>query len=117
MVKGADRAVRRRLGARIQALRNARDLTQQELGDRVGLSQKYVSELERGQRSPSWETLLALAHKGFEIKLASLVFGIDEDLDAEVQDLSDMLAGRPREARHDLLRGIELVLRAGGGSK
>jgi len=117
MVQGADRAVRRRLGARIRALRTARDLTQQEVGDRVGLSQKYVSELERGRRSPSWETLLAIAHKGFEIKLASLMFGIDEDLDAEVQDLSDVLAGRPREARHDLLRGIELVLRAGKGSK
>jgi transcriptional regulator with XRE-family HTH domain len=117
MVKGADRTVRRRLGARIQALRTARDLTQQEVGERVGLSQKYVSQLECGHRSPSWETLLAIAHKGFEIKLASLMFGIDEDLDAEVQDISDMLAGRSSEARHDLLRGIELVLRAGEGSK
>jgi transcriptional regulator with XRE-family HTH domain len=116
MVKGADRAVRRRLGARLQALRVARDLTQQEVGDRVGLSQKYVSELERGRRSPSWETLLALAHKGFEIKLASLLFGIDEDLDAEVHDLSDVLAGLSQEARHDLLRGVELILRAGDGS-
>ncbi|HEX2691112.1 MAG TPA: helix-turn-helix transcriptional regulator [Kofleriaceae bacterium] len=117
MVQGADRAVRRSLGARIRALRTARDLTQQAVGDRVGLSQKYVSELERGRRSPSWETLLAIAHKGFEIKLAALLFGIDEDLDAEVQDLSDVLAGRPREARQDLLRGIDLVLRAGQGSK
>jgi transcriptional regulator with XRE-family HTH domain len=117
MFQGADRAVRRRLGARIRALRNTRDLTQQELGDHVGLSQKYVSELERGRRSPSWETLMAIAHKGFEIKLAALMFGIDEDLDAEVQDLSDVLAGRPMEARHDLLRGIELVLRAGERSK
>jgi transcriptional regulator with XRE-family HTH domain len=117
MVKGADLTVRRRLGARLQALRAARDLTQQQIGDLVGRSQKYVSELERGRRSPSWETLLALAHKGFEITLASLMFGIDEDVDAEVHDLSDVVAGLAQEARHDLLRGLALVLRAGAGPK
>ncbi len=113
----ADRVVRRRLGARIKQLRTARDLTQQTVAERLGISQKYVSALECGQRSPSWEALVALAHKGLEIRLASLMFGIDEDIGAEVQNLSDVLAGRPMEARGDLLRGIELVLRAGGGSK
>ena len=33
------------------------------------------------------------------------MFGIDEDISAEVQNLSDVLAGRPRETRGDLLRG------------
>jgi len=117
MLKGADRTVRRRLGARIQELRTARGLTQQEVADRIDLSQKYVSALECGQKSPSWETLVALAHKAFEITLASLMFGIDEDIGAELQNLSDVLAGRPKEARGDLLRGIQLVLRAGEGSK
>jgi len=105
--------VRRRLGAQIRALREARGLTQQELGDRVDCKQKYISQLECGNRSPSWETLVALAHKGFEIRLASLMFGIDEDFGAELQDLSEVIAGRPLESRRDLLRGIDLVLRAG----
>ena len=109
-----DRGVRRRLGARLQELRTARNLTQEEVAARVGRSQKYISALECGQRSPSWETLVALAHKGFEIRLASLMFGIDEDIGAQLQDLSDVLAGRPEQARGDLLRGIELVLRSGG---
>ncbi len=111
--KGHDEVVRRRLGAQIRALREARGLTQQELGDRVDCKQKYISQLECGNRSPSWETLVALAHKGFEIRLASLMFGIDEDFGAEFQDLSEVIAGRPLESRRDLLRGIELVLRAG----
>lgn len=113
MFKSADRAVRRRLGARIKQLRTARKLTQQAVADRTDLSQKYVSALECGQRSPSWETLVKLAHKVFEIRLASLMFGIDEDIGSEVENLSDVIAGRPREARGDLLRGIELVMRAG----
>jgi len=117
--KGVDRAtqIRHHLGARIRALRDARGLTQEMIAGRIDVAQKYVSQLECGQRSPSWETLVAIAHQGFEIKLATLMFGIDEDIGAEVQDLSDVLAGRPKEARRDLLHAMELILRAGAGSK
>jgi transcriptional regulator with XRE-family HTH domain len=114
-----DRAaqLRRRLGARIRALRDARGLTQEMIADRIAVTPKYVSQLECGQRSPSWETLVAFAHQGFEIKLAALMFGIDEDLAGAVQDLSDVVAGLPEQARRDLLRAMELMLRAGAGSK
>ena len=101
----------------MQALRADRDLTQEAVADRIGISQKYLSELERGQKSPSWETLVAIAHHGFEMKLAALMFGIDEDIGSEVQDLSDMLAGRPKETRRDLLQAMQLMLRAGTGPK
>ena len=116
--KGVDRdtQLRHRLGARIRALRDARGLTQETIAARIELTQKYVSQLECGQKSPSWETLVAIAHQGFEIKLATLMFGIDEDLGAEVQDLSDVLAGRPKEARRDLLHAMQLMLRVGAGS-
>jgi transcriptional regulator with XRE-family HTH domain len=117
MAKGAARVVQHRLGARMQALRADRELTQEAVADRIGISQKYLSELERGQKSPSWETLVAIAHHGFEMKLAALMFGIDEDIGAEIQDLNDMLAGRPKETRRDLLQAMELMLRAGGGPK
>ena len=87
------------------------------IADRIAVTPKYVSQLECGQRSPSWETLVAFAHQGFDIKLAALMFGIDEDIGGAVQDLSDVLAGLPMEARLDLLRAMELMLRAGAGSK
>ena len=117
MAKNVAHALRHRLGARIRALRDARQLTQEMVADRIGRTQKYLSELERGERSPSWETLVAIAHQGFEMKLASLMFGIDEDIGTEVMDLSNVLAGLPKEARRDLLRAVELMLRAGAGSK
>jgi transcriptional regulator with XRE-family HTH domain len=87
------------------------------VADRIEVTPKYVSQLECGQRSPSWETLVAIAHHGFEIKLAALMFGIDEDIGVAVQDLGDVLAGLPVEARRDLLHALELMLRAGAGSK
>ena len=116
---GVDRStqIQRHLGARIRALRDARGFTQEMLAGRIEATQKYVSQLECGQRSPSWETLVAIAHQGFEIELATLMFEIDDDFGGEVQDLSDVLAGRPKEARRDVLHAIELILRAGVGSK
>jgi transcriptional regulator with XRE-family HTH domain len=101
----------------MKALRESRELTQEQTADRIGISQKYLSELERGQKSPSWEILVAIAHKGFEIKLASLLFGVDEDIGAEAKQLNDVLAGRSKEARYDVLRAVELILRAAEGSK
>jgi transcriptional regulator with XRE-family HTH domain len=112
-----DTPLRRRFGARIRALRDARGLTQEMMADRIAVTPKYVSQLECGQRSPSWETLVAIAHHGFQIKLATLMFGIDEDVGVAVRDLGDVLAGLPVAARRDLLHAMELMLRAGAGSR
>ena len=101
----------------MQALRADRELTQEAVADRIGISQKYLSELERGQKSPSWDTLVDIAHKGFEIKLAALMFGVDEEIGSDAQALSDVLAGRSQEVRYDVLRAVELILRAAEASK
>lgn len=48
-------------GKRIRSLRRVRDLTQEELAESVGCSTEYVSRIERGLVSPSFEILSALA--------------------------------------------------------
>jgi len=48
------------IGRRIRELRNHNDLTQQELADRSELTKGFISQLERGQVSPSVETLMNL---------------------------------------------------------
>jgi transcriptional regulator with XRE-family HTH domain len=117
MARVGSRSLQRDLGEKIQVLRHRRGLTQEALAGRCGITQKYLSELERGEKSPSWQTLVAIAHKGFDIKLASLLFGVDEDLGAEVKHLNDVLAGRSKEVRYDVLRAVELILRAAEASK
>lgn len=117
MATNATRSVQRRLGARIQALRHDRELTQEELAQRCGISQKYLSELERGEKAPSWETLVAVAHKGLQIRLAALMFGVDEEVGTELRQLDDVLAGRSETARYEVLKAVELILKAGESSK
>lgn len=49
------------LGRRVRALREGQSLTQEEFARRCDISVSFASLLERGERSPSYETLLAIA--------------------------------------------------------
>lgn len=54
--------VRARLGANIRDLRVQRKLTQEALGEKAGLSHKFIGEVERGLGNPSIESVAAIAH-------------------------------------------------------
>lgn len=52
--------INEKIGNKIKELRNRNGLTQQELADRTELTKGFISQLERGQVSPSVVTLLDL---------------------------------------------------------
>lgn len=99
-----------RLGQRLRTLRGNK--SQEKLTESLELTQKYLSELERGRKTPSWGTLIELAHGAFNVRLSSLLFGIDEDIDSEVHGIEDLLAGRPPEVREAILRAVQGLLQA-----
>jgi transcriptional regulator with XRE-family HTH domain len=47
-------------GTRLRALRESKGLTQVQLADLADMSSNAVAMLERGERRPSWDTVLAL---------------------------------------------------------
>ena len=49
-------------GNRLRAYRRARHLTQEQLGELVGVSYQHIGMLERGKRSPSMEMLISLCY-------------------------------------------------------
>jgi len=49
-----------KIGSKLQALRNAQGLTQEELADRAGLTKGFISQIERGLTSISIESLILL---------------------------------------------------------
>lgn len=59
------------LGKRVRGLRESLRLTQEEFATRCGISVSFASLLERGERSPSYETLLTIA-RALEVPLAEL---------------------------------------------
>lgn len=61
-----------KLGERIKDVRNQRHLTQNELALRCGLNRNYVGMLERGERNPTYITLVGIA-KHLGICLSQLI--------------------------------------------
>jgi transcriptional regulator with XRE-family HTH domain len=53
--------MRKLVGRNAARIRKERGLTQEQLAERSGLSQQYLSGLERGQRNPTIVTLHELA--------------------------------------------------------
>ena len=65
------RAALGHLARRVRLLRESLRLTQEELARRCGISVSFASLLERGERSPSYETLVDVA-AALEVPLAEL---------------------------------------------
>lgn len=66
------RAIQRRLGRRVRALRNERGWTQEELAARAKKHPTYIGGIERGERNPTLTVLAGIA-RAFGISLAALL--------------------------------------------
>ena len=53
--------MRKLVGINLRNARTAARLTQEELADRSGFSQQYISELENGRRNPTIVSIYELA--------------------------------------------------------
>ena len=53
--------MRRLVGENFARIRRARGLTQEQVADRSGFSQQYISGLEQGRRNPTIVNLFELA--------------------------------------------------------
>jgi len=71
MGERAAKHVRKFLGQRLRALRKQRGLSQERLGDRAGLSGKFIGEVERGEKSISIDSLYRVS-VALEIRLREL---------------------------------------------
>jgi transcriptional regulator with XRE-family HTH domain len=65
------------LGARVRALREAMDLSLRDLADRSGVSAPMLSQVERGETSPTLQVATRIA-SGLDLRLSQLL-RLDED--------------------------------------
>lgn len=74
---------------RLRELRTAAGISQKELADKAGMTKDGIAHLEQGRRSPSWETVLALASAlGVEVGAFTIA----------PKDAPPSERGRPRKA-------------------
>lgn len=51
------------LGKRIRSKREAKHLTQEELGEKIGVSGAFIGMIERAEREPSLEVFIGIANE------------------------------------------------------
>ena len=64
--------ISKKIGLKIKLLRNKISISQEELGFRAGVSKQQIGLIERGESSPTIDTLDQIAH-ALEITLVDLV--------------------------------------------
>lgn len=94
------------LGERLYELRTERDLSQDEVAERVGVSRQAVSNWERGETKPDTENLIALARM-YGMSLDDLVQSTDPS-DSSAQNTRGDKSGRRQP--HNLKRNVGLAL-------
>jgi transcriptional regulator with XRE-family HTH domain len=104
--------LRKQVGARLRELRLARGLTQEQLGERAGLSYKFIGEVERGIGNPTLDSLANLA-AALEVQVVELV--TQGDTPSRTKRLSATDYQMVREAR-DSLEALLKGARPGGRS-
>ena len=91
------------IGPRVRALREAMDLSLRDLAERTGVSAQMLSQVERGETSPTLSVAARIAG-GLELTLSQLL-RLDEGDGVVVVRRGERLRGGPRRRGH----GYEVV--------
>ena len=103
-----------KVGKRIQEVRKSRRLTQADLAQRVDLSTKYISNVERGFKTPKLNTFVAIANAlqcDADLLLADV---LDVTTGQESGLISKKLAALPVEEQRRILHVLEVMIDEAG---
>lgn len=100
----------KRLGERIRLLRKKRGHTQEQLAQEAGISDKYLSEVERGVSKVSVEVLDKVA-SGLNVELRDLLsMDLEDDRNQVEEYLHKLIKGASDEQLVMLQRVVRAVL-------
>lgn len=111
MSERAVKHVRKILGQRLRALRKQRGLSQERLGERAGLSGKFIGEVERGEKSISMDSLYRVS-VALEVLLRDLTDVRDKHTPIPSEDAERIFALVSGRRRVEDVRKAYNVLRA-----
>lgn len=77
-------------GKRIQQLRNAQKMTQEQLADKVRISHSMMAKIERGAKGASIDLLIEIAEY-FKVSLDYIILGRETHTDYLKQRIHEML--------------------------
>lgn len=80
MGKDLDDNIQSTFGNILRTYRLQQQLSQEDLAERARLDCTYISQMERGLKSPSFRTLIALA-RALHVKASVLVADVEKELE------------------------------------
>lgn len=87
--RGMPLTIEEAFGLTLQELRKARKISQEELGFESGYHRTYISQLERGRKSPSLRTIFQLA-TALKASPSDIVLCVERAFAASGQDLGQL---------------------------
>lgn len=105
-----DKSNAEHLGTRVKKLRKEKGYTQIELAERLGITQGYLSEIERGNETPGRELYFVLAEK-LDTNMEYLYSGSSEFIpqDMRIRKLMYWLENQEKTVQDYVLSMIELT--------
>lgn len=74
--KKREQKVLEKLGEAIRALRQGRELSQEELAERAGVHRTYIGMIERGEKNVTILTMLRLS-SALNVKVSEIMLSLD----------------------------------------
>ena len=101
------------IGQRIRYYRTQQKISQEKLSEYSDLHPTYIGQIERGEKTPSIETLYKIA-KGLRIPLSTLVEGIDnfaEPVDNFAYKCFQLIERQPPKKQEHLYYILKQILK------
>jgi transcriptional regulator with XRE-family HTH domain len=95
-------------GKRVRAVRKAAKITQEKVAEDAHLNSKYLGEIERGEKRPSFEAIIALS-KALDVSPATF-FQFEEDNDEK--SLRRKLDSLLRDTNLQQLHQVHKIIKA-----
>ena len=98
-----------KIGQRIQRYRVAQNLTQEQVAEAAGISQKHLSRIEQGYHNPRFDLLIELA-KALNVTTDALAKDVlEDDVDFFLAGIRDDIEKMGTRAREYLRKNIKLL--------
>lgn len=98
-----------KIGKRIQDARRRKGMTQQELSFKLGMTTKYISNIECGAKTPKLETFIAIANILQVDANTLLADSLAVSREIHCSELWEKLSLLPPEKQEEAMRVIDVI--------
>jgi transcriptional regulator with XRE-family HTH domain len=99
----------KQFGKRSRMVRKAAKITQEEAAEKAELNPKYLGQIERGEKRPSFDAIMALAKA---LRVEPEVFFRFDSGEADEKGLRKNIETLLRQCEHEDLRRVYKVIKA-----